>query len=156
MWLRRLGVRDWDALRALRLARRAVVARLGPREAVVVVPSQRLGVLPPRRPVAHVDLGALLRGGYGVSVAEAGRLPREEQWYPVRVTPEGAVCPCPASRLAGDPLCVHKLAAAVKLYTLGRLDLLAWVPDAVEEKKRWLRLRGRRRRAVGAGRPLPV
>jgi len=156
-WLMGLGVPERDVVRALRLARRATVVQAGPRWAVVVVPSQRLGALPPRRPVAHEDLAALLRGGHAVTVAEAGRLPAEEQRYPVRVTPEGAACPCPASRLGGDPLCVHKLAAAAKLYLLGRDDLLGWLPGAVEEKKRWLRLRRQAKRRRGAGpRPLPA
>ena len=153
-WLRRLGVSDRDALRALRLARRSVVARLNRDQAVVLVPSQRLGVLSRERTVAHVDLAELLRGGYRVTEARVGRLPEEQQVYPVRVTPRGAECPCPASRLAGDPLCIHKLAAAVKLYALGRSDLLAWLPRAVEEKRRWARLRRRPRRRAAGEKPL--
>ena len=150
-WLLSLGAPEGEILRALRLARRAALARLGPRSAVVIVPSQRLGLLPPRRPVAHEDLAALLRGGHALTTAEAGRLPVEEQRYPVHVTPQGASCPCPASRLAGDPLCVHRLAAAVKLYTIGRDDLLSWLPAAIEEKRKWARLRSRRRRAPPPG-----
>jgi len=150
-WLRRLGVSDRDALRALRLSKRSVVARLNRDQAVVLVPSQRLGMLPREKTVAHVDLAELLRGGYAVTEARVGKLPEEQQVYPVKVTPRGADCPCPATRLAGDPLCVHKLAAAVKLYTLGRKDLLAWLPAAVEEKKRWIRLRGKRPRRRAAG-----
>ncbi|KSW11562.1 hypothetical protein CF15_01625 [Pyrodictium occultum] len=136
-WLRRLGVEDRDIIRALRLARRSTLVSIN-REAVVAVPSQRLGLLPRERLVSHTDLLELLRGGgHRVTAARVGRLPEEQQLYLVRVTPSGASCSCPATRLAGDPLCIHKLAAAVLLYRRGRLDLLGWLPGAVERKKRW-------------------
>jgi len=53
----------------------------------------------------------------------------------VHVKQSGAECSCPASRLAGDPLCMHRLAAAIVLHQRGRLDLLKWLPAAVNEKK---------------------
>ncbi len=135
-WLRSLGLRDWDIARALRLAKKSALARIGPHEAVVIVPSQRLGSLPREKTVAHEDLAAILRGTHALTQARVGKLPPEQQLYPVHVTPQAADCPCPATRLGGDPLCVHKLAAAVKLYLLGRDDLLAWLPKAAEEKRK--------------------
>ncbi len=150
-WLIRLGAPPGDVARAARLARKATVVRIGEGEAVVAVPSQRLGMLPPERPVAHRDLLSLLAGEPPrVAEARVGRLPEEQQVYMVHVTPRGADCGCPASRLGGDPLCVHKMAAAMKLYTLGRLDLLAWLPRALREKARW-RQRRQRREARGGG-----
>jgi len=151
-WLLRLGAPPGDVARAARLARRATVVRLEKDEAVVAVPSQRLGAVPPERPVAHRDLAAILEGGEPrIAEAVVGRLPEEQQVYMVRVTPRGAACGCPATRLGGDPLCVHKMAAAMKLYTLGRLDLLAWLPEAVREKRSWRQRRHRPRGAQGRG-----
>lgn len=148
-WLRRLGVEERDIIRAMRLARRTALVRSND-EAVVAVPSQRLGRLPRERLVSHSDLLALLQGaGHRVTVARVGRLPEEQQVYMVRVARGGAWCGCPATRLAGDPLCVHRLAAAVALYRRGRLDLLEWLPAAVAAKKRWRRARGGRRPPQG-------
>ena len=155
-WLQRQGVPAGDALRAARLAKKSVVVKLSRGEAVVAVPSQRLGVVPREKTVSHLDLEALLRGGEARTVeARVGRLPAEQQVYLVRVTPGGAECPCPASRLGGDPFCVHRQAAALKLYTLGRLDLLGWVPEAARRREEWRRSRRRRQAsAPAAGRPL--
>jgi len=157
-WLRSLGVGERDVLRALRLASRSTLVRAND-EAVVAVPSQRLGRLPRERVVSHSDLLALLAGaGYRVVATRVGRLPEGQQVYMVHVKRGGAVCSCPASRLAGDPLCVHRLAAAIVLYQRGRLDLLEWLPAAVGEKKKWRRTRrikmSRSRRRLGASRPL--
>ncbi len=148
-WLRELGVSDEDARRALRLARRATLVRLGEDEAVIAVPSQRLGSLSPERIVSHRDLEALLKGKETrITTAKIGKLPGEQQVYLVHVTRDGASCQCPATRLAGDPLCIHKLAAAVVLYQRGRLDLLEWLPGVIRAKKEW---RAKRRaRKTGA------
>ena len=149
-WLRELGVSDEDARRALRLARRATLVKLGEDEAVVAVPSQRLGSLSPERVVSHRDLEALLRGEETrITTAKVGRLPEEQQVYLVRVTRGGATCQCPATRLAGDPLCIHKLAAAVVLYQRGRLDLLEWLPGAIKAKKEWKAKRRTRKTEAG-------
>ena len=148
-WLRELGVSDEDARRALRLARRATLVKLGEDEAIVAVPSQRLGSLSPERVVSHRDLEALLRGEETrITTAKVGKLPEKQQVYLVHVTRGRATCQCPATRLAGDPLCIHKLAAAVVLYQHGRLDLLGWLPGAVKAKREW---KARRRaRKTGA------
>lgn len=148
-WLRELGVSDEDARRALRLARRATLVRLGEDEAVIAVPSQRLGSLSPERIVSHRDLEALLKGKETrITTAKIGKLPEEQQVYLVHVTRDGASCQCPATRLAGDLLCIHKLAAAVVLYQRGRLDLLEWLPGAIRAKKE--RRAKRRARKTGA------
>ena len=149
-WLRRLGVSDEDILRALRLARRSALVRLGRDEAVVAVPSQRLGSVSPERTVTHRDLAQLITGREArITTTRVGRLPEDQQLYMVRVRRNGAECQCPATRLAGDPLCVHKLAAAIVLYRRGRLDLLEWLPRAIEEKKRWRATRRRETRERG-------
>ncbi|BEP18707.1 hypothetical protein PYJP_20590 [Pyrofollis japonicus] len=154
-WLRRLGVSDEDARRALRLARRSVVVRLEKGEAVVAVPSQRLGALPAEKIVSHRDLLAILKGEEPrITATVTGKLPEEQQIYLVKVTPEGATCNCPATRLAGDPLCIHKLAAAVVLYRRGREDLLKWLPKALEAKKKWRELRKVREKPHTHAKPL--
>jgi len=137
-WLRRLGVSDEDARRALRLARRSTIVRLGKDEAIVAVPSQRLGRIPAEKIVSHRDLLSILAGRESRIVATTiGELPEEQQIYMVKITANGAECSCPATRLAGDPLCIHKLAAAIILYQRGREDLLKWLPRAIEEKRKW-------------------
>ncbi len=126
-WLRKLGFRDEIVLRALRLAKRSIVASMSSGWAVVIVPSQRLGKLSRERIVSHTDLYWLLTGrGYRVSSVRVGKLPVSQQFYMVRVTKRGAWCPCPLSRYSAR-ICVHKLAAAIVLYQRGRRDLLTWL-----------------------------
>jgi hypothetical protein len=158
-WLLEQGVPEDMARRALRLASRASIVRIGDDEAIVIVPSQRLGRMVPAHAVSHVDLAALVAGDQPrPRVTVVGELPEDQQFYSVHVRRDGASCQCPLTRLAGAPLCVHRVAAAVLLYEKGRRDLLAWLPKAAMEyrawRERWLRSRGRSKRKLGM--PLDV
>ena len=139
-WLHKLGVRDEDIWRALRLARRTTILSLGPDEAVLIVPSQRLHRLTRRHLETLLDLASLLQGEtLRTTSVEVGELPPEQQLYRVHVTRRGASCTCPATILGGAPLCIHRLAAAAKLYETGREDLLQWLPGAVRDWYQWRR-----------------
>lgn len=139
-WLHRLGVRDEDIQRALRLARRATILSIGPHEAVLIVPSQRLHRLTRRHLETLLDLASLLQGETPRTTSiEVGELPPEQQLYRVKVTRRSASCTCPATILGRAPLCIHRLAAAAKLYEMGRTDLLEWLPGAVRDWYQWRR-----------------
>ncbi|ABM81300.1 hypothetical protein [Hyperthermus butylicus] len=157
-WLRSQGVPEDLARRALRLAQKATMARLAEDEAVVLVPSQRLHQQNPVHSATHWDLLDIVEGRQPRHVdISVGRLPEDQQVYTVKITREDATCQCPLTRLAGAPLCVHRLAAAVLLYERGRADLLAWLPEAAKRYSEWL-LRKRKRRTGHPARakPLPL
>ncbi len=157
--LEALGVEDDKARRALMLAERSIIVVDEPRRVVVAVPSQRRGKLPPARRVSHVDLGSLLRGEYRLREAEAGRLPEEEQVYMVEVSPGGARCGCPDTIYNKDPLCVHKLAAAVviadRLEPRRAAELLSWLPRTALRYRIWRRRRALRKRSMRGEASLP-
>ncbi len=147
--LEALRVGDDRARRALLLAEKAVIVVDEPRRLVIAVPSQRRGVMPPRRKTSHIDLESLLRGKYSLREAETGKLAEEQQVYMVEVTPSGASCSCPDTVYNHDPLCIHKLAAAVviadRLEPHRAAELLSWLPRAALRYRVWRRRRALRR-----------
>lgn len=139
-WLLKMGVSERDALRVLKLSKRATVLRLNKREAVIAVPSQRLWKLPRAHTISHMDLLDILEGRMPRHrEVVVGRLPEDQQVYVVYVRRDRATCTCPATRLGKAPLCTHRLAAAAKLYSVNRLDLLAWLPSSIRAWYKWRR-----------------
>ena len=159
MWLRMHGVPEDLARRALRLAQKAIIARLARDEATVLVPSQRLHSQHPVHRATHWDLLDIVEGRQPRHVdISVGKLPEDQQFYTIKITREGATCQCPLTRLAGAPLCVHRLAAAALLYEKNRMDLLEWLPEAAKRYTEWLlkRKRGRRTARPTHAKPLPL
>jgi len=125
----RLGVREADIIRALKLAKRAQIVYATKDEIVVLVPSQRLHIMPREKIVSTVDLYNLLQGHYAIRSIKVGKLPTNQQWYRVVIQRGKIECPCPDTIYNRNPLCVHKLAAIISAYLHKRYDILHWLED---------------------------
>lgn len=131
----KLGVREADIIRALKLARKAVIVYAGDDQIVVLVPSQRLHVMPREKVVSIVDLYSLLEGRYRIRSVKVGKLPTDQQWYRVTIQHEKIECTCPDTIYNRNPLCVHKLAAIILAY-LCKHAQLRWLENSIKQLRK--------------------
>lgn len=108
------------------------------RGATVLVPSQRLVVKSGRvvDAAAQLVLNTYLAGESTVIMGVGGRwLPRWEAVHKVEVGVYSGYCTCPDAVFRGNRLCVHVLAALIRLVVEGLLDLdeLKWVEEEARE-----------------------
>ena len=135
----KLGIREADVIRALRLAKKAQIIHISNKQAIVLVPSQRLHTIPREKVVPTADLYSLLQGHYRIRSVKVGKLPADQQWYRVVIQREKAECTCPDTIYNRNPLCIHKLAAAILLYLRRRNDLLHWLETIAKPYGRLIR-----------------
>ena len=87
----KLGIREADVIRALRLAKKAQIIHISNKQAIVLVPSQRLHTIPREKVVPTADLYSLLQGHYRSRSVKVGKLPADQQWYRVVIQREKRV-----------------------------------------------------------------
>jgi len=132
----RLGVREADIIRALKLAKKAQIVHATENEIVVLVPSQRLHIMPREKIVSTVDLYNLLQGHYAIRSVKVGKLPTSQQWYRVVIQRGKIECPCPDTIYNRNPLCVHKLAAIISAYLHKHYEILHWLEDHMKSHRK--------------------
>ncbi|WFO75232.1 hypothetical protein J4526_09225 [Desulfurococcaceae archaeon MEX13E-LK6-19] len=116
-YLKNKGIENGRIYRGYRLASKSSIVYYDEQGTVrVFVPSQRLGRLRPVKPIPHMDLKALAEGRYKQTVSIKGKLPVEQQYYVVELTPNEFRCNCPDTIINKNPLCVHKIAALIRVY----------------------------------------
>jgi len=117
-YLLKLGIDNGRVIRGYRLAVRSQIVYFDKEKNVfhVLVPSQRLEKLKPAKLVTHMDILALAKGKYCQTLGSVGKLPIEQQYYVVKISRDDIRCECPDTIYNKNPLCVHKIAAIIRIY----------------------------------------